>query len=359
MIMQSQLLVGPIPINGCFGFHSGFQINPGPPSHSATHLHHQNRVRHHRRWSPLIVAASSSWAIPGEQNHYAVLGLSRYATSAEIKRAYRLLARKTDVRECYVVSIFSSVSCLYMVLVATEAILSLVLISMYHPDVSKVSQAGEVFKSIRHAYEVLSNEATRTQYDQALKLQEDTGRQRRRESYSTEFDDEFDDGVKVYRWEWAELRWRMQQENYWEGNRVNEGFQETSEVAEEENSMQERGSFIEVLRSAFMSLLLLQTFGSRFSLTFSSLMALLDRKLDAGYKIGYIIAWILGGRGGVLLTLCLSFASWVCGKTSSSMVVLVVVAMWVGSNLARYAPLPQGALLTLLYMSIKLQVDLN
>lgn len=151
----------------------------------------------------------------------------------------------------------------------------------------------------------------------------------------------------------------MQQENYWEGNRVNEGFQETSEVAEEENSMQERGSFIEVLRSAFMSLLLLQTFGSRFSLTFSSLMALLDRKLDAGYKIGYIIAWILGGRGGVLLTLCLSFASWVCGKTSSSMVVLVVVAMWVGSNLARYAPLPQGALLTLLYMSIKLQVDLN
>ncbi|XP_015899368.3 uncharacterized protein LOC107432693 [Ziziphus jujuba] len=323
MIMQSQLLVGPIPINGCFGFHSGFQINPGPPSHSATHLHHQNRVRHHRRWSPLIVAASSSWAIPGKQNHYAVLGLSRYATSAEIKRAYRLLARK------------------------------------YHPDVSKVSQAGEVFKSIRHAYEVLSNEATRTQYDQALKLQEDTGRQRRRESYSTEFDDEFDDGVKVYRWEWAELRWRMQQENYWEGNRVNEGFQETSEVAEEENSMQERGSFIEVLRSAFMSLLLLQTFGSRFSLTFSSLMALLDRKLDAGYKIGYIIAWILGGRGGVLLTLCLSFASWVCGKTSSSMVVLVVVAMWVGSNLARYAPLPQGALLTLLYMSIKLQVDLN
>lgn len=151
----------------------------------------------------------------------------------------------------------------------------------------------------------------------------------------------------------------MQHKDYWEGNRVKEEFQETSEVAEEENSTQERGSFIEVLRSAFMSLFLLQTFGSRFSLTFSSLMALFDRKLDSGYKIGYIIAWILGGRGGILLTLCLSFASWVCGKTSSSMVVLVVVALWIGSNLARYAPLPQGALLTLLYMSIKLQMDLS
>lgn len=155
----------------------------------------------------------------------------------------------------------------------------------------------------------------------------------------------------------------MQHEKYWESrNRAKEEnpfYRETNEVAEEGKSMQERGSFIEVLRSAFVSLFLLQTFGSRLSLTFSSLMALFDRKLDAGYKIGYVIAWILGGRGGILLTLCLSFASWVCGKTSSSVVVLVVVAMWVGTNLARYAPLPQGALLTLLYMSIKLQVDLN
>lgn len=205
---------------------------------------------------------------------------------------------------------------------------------------------------------MLSNEVTRGQYDQALKFQEDTGRQhRRKRNYSPEFDS----GVRIYRWD--ELRRRMQHEKYWEGrNRVKEEnpfYRGKNEVAEEGNSMEERGSFIEVLRSAFVSLFLLQTFGSQLSLTFSSLMALVDRKLDSGYKIGYVIAWILGGRGGILLTLCLSFASWVCGKTSSSAVVLVVVAMWVGTNLARYAPLPQGALLTLLYMSIKLQVDLN
>lgn len=124
-------------------------------------------------------------------------------------------------------------------------------------------------------------------------------------------------------------------------------------------SEEERDSFSEVLRSAFLSLFLMQTFGCWLSLTYSSFAAFLDRKLDDGYKIGYLVAWILGGRGGILLTLCLSIASWVCGKTSSSLIVLVMVAMWVGPYLARFAPLPQGALLTLLYVSIKLQDYLN
>ena len=156
----------------------------------------------------------------------------------------------------------------------------------------------------------------------------------------------------------------MQQERYWEQYNANgqnfSAYSDTDyEIFEEEVPDEERGPFTEVLRAAFLSLFLTQTFGSHIALAFAGLMAFVDRKLDAGYKLGYLIAWILGGRGGVLLTLCLSFASWVCGKTSSSVVTLVVVAMWVGSNLARYAPLPQGALLTLLYMSIKLQVDLK
>ncbi|KAJ6951747.1 hypothetical protein NC653_041021 [Populus alba x Populus x berolinensis] len=72
-------------------------------------------------------------------------------------------------------------------------------------------------------------------------------------------------------------------------------------------------------------------------------MALFDRQLDAEYKIGYFIAWILGGRGGVLLVLCLHFASLASGKTSSSTVAPVAAALCVGSNLARFAPLPHGA----------------
>ena len=85
----------------------------------------------------------------------------------------------------------------------------------------------------------------------------------------------------------------------------------------------------------------MQTIGARLSLTFSSLLALLDDKLDSGYKMGYMITCAYHLRVGFV------------GKPA------VVVAMWVGSHLARFAPLPQGALFTLLYMSIKLQSDLS
>ncbi|KAG5552224.1 hypothetical protein RHGRI_010339 [Rhododendron griersonianum] len=226
----------------------------------------------------------------------------------------------------------------------------------YHPDVSKDSRADEVFKNIRLAYDILSNERSRNQYDRALRFQEDTSRQSRGNWGSHH---EFEDELRIYRW--SDLRQRMQRQKYGGKSNVREESSsfdnEADEVSEDETANEERGPFIEVLRSALLSLFLMQTIGAQLSLTFSSLMALLDRNLDAGYKVGYLIAWVLGGSGGVLLTLCLSFASWFCGKTSSSLVTLVVVAMWVGSNLARYAPVPQGALLTLLYMSIKLQTD--
>ncbi|KAJ9131908.1 hypothetical protein P3X46_034810 [Hevea brasiliensis] len=327
--MQLQLLVGPIPtaIDGSGALSSssssssiaGFNSSIGA---AWSWAHHHNRLSRLRNWSSVVVASSSWAAFNGEQDHYALLGLARNASSADIKRAYRLLARK------------------------------------YHPDVSKHSKASELFKSIHHAYEILSNEVTRTQYDRVLKFQEDAGSSYGRKQY---YNHEFEDGLRIYKW--AELRRKMQRERYWEHYNASEenssADSDTEEVAEEGNLDQERGPFSDLLRSVFISLFLLQIFGSRLSLAFSSLLALFDRRLDAGYKIGYLIAWILGGRGGILLTLCLQFASWACGKTSSSVVALIVVAMWVGSNLARYAPLPQGALLTLLYMSIKLQADLN
>ncbi|KAG5083133.1 hypothetical protein JHK82_053303 [Glycine max] len=404
--MESHLLVGPISAAryGCAANSSHF--------HSAASSTWANSPR---RRSPLVMASSSSAAVNGGQNYYAVLGVARTATTVQIKRAYRLLARKASL--CF--SLLLSLSFHYSIgsplhssfhhgiisttnsttnslgdaigvadparfsrqhtRLATVApveeeekeehifddekqdtgktlefeIVILFKESLYHPDVSKDPHAAELFKSIHHAYEVLSNEATRVQYDQELQFGHKPYREKW--SYSTEFEDQ----ARFYRWD--RMRKKMDRERYWENYNVNEDYY-TSETDEEEDEVvdldEERGSFVEVLRSAFMSLFLLQTLGSRFSLTFSSLMALFDKKLDTGYKMGYVIAWILGGRGGILLTLCLSFASWVCGKTSSSVVALVVVALWVGSYLARYAPLPQGALLALLYMSIKLQSDL-
>lgn len=63
------------------------------------------------------------------QNYYEVLGVKTNATNAEIKSAYRKLARK------------------------------------YHPDINKESDAIKTFKKISSAYETLSNKQKREQYN--------------------------------------------------------------------------------------------------------------------------------------------------------------------------------------------------
>jgi curved DNA-binding protein len=64
------------------------------------------------------------------KDYYKILGVSRNASAAELKKAYRTLARK------------------------------------YHPDVSKEANAEERFKEVGEAYEVLKDPEKRTQYDQ-------------------------------------------------------------------------------------------------------------------------------------------------------------------------------------------------
>jgi len=220
---------------------------------------------------------------------------------------------------------------------------------------------------------VLSNEVTRGQYDRAIKADEDaSGASTGRNIYcDSEVDDEIRSGAstrrntdydskvqdEIRRWRWSELRRKRQKDRYRQRYYGGENFSSYAESDEE--SVEERGSFIEVLQYTFLSLFLMQTVGCQLSLMFSSLTAFLDRKLDGGYKLGYFIAWMLGGRGGVLLSLCLLFTSWACGKSSSSTVTIVVVTMWVASNLLSYTPFPRGAVLALLYLSVKLHIGLD
>ena len=65
-----------------------------------------------------------------KRDYYEVLGVSKTATQAEIKSAFRKLAKK------------------------------------YHPDLNKEADAAEKFKEVQEAYEVLSDENKRKTYDQ-------------------------------------------------------------------------------------------------------------------------------------------------------------------------------------------------
>jgi DnaJ-class molecular chaperone len=71
-------------------------------------------------------------------NHYKTLGLSNAASAAEIRRAYRILARR------------------------------------YHPDVNPSADSENIFKKIASAYSVLSDPEQKQQYDLELKQSQES-----------------------------------------------------------------------------------------------------------------------------------------------------------------------------------------
>lgn len=77
-----------------------------------------------------------------ETTLYGTLGIAKAATESDLRSAFRRLARQ------------------------------------WHPDVCSEPGAAEVFRSLKHAYDILSDQHSRTRYDAGLALQATLGRQR-------------------------------------------------------------------------------------------------------------------------------------------------------------------------------------
>ena len=73
------------------GFFFFFDSIASSPSRSRSRSRSQHQ--RYRRWGPVVVSSSSRAA---EQELYTVLGISPNASSSDVKRAYRLLARKVS-----------------------------------------------------------------------------------------------------------------------------------------------------------------------------------------------------------------------------------------------------------------------
>lgn len=123
------------------------------------------------------------------QNYYHILGLQNFASAAEIKNAFRKLAK------------------------------------LYHPDINPNSQ--EYFKNIVKAYEVLSDNYLRSQYDYKLKYQISQSQQRQQSGSKKE-------GTKSYDFTEKELKRRQYyQEQYKKQYEQSQSRMQKQEVIDE------------------------------------------------------------------------------------------------------------------------------
>lgn len=110
---------------------------------------------------------------------------------------------------------------------------------------------------------MLSDEATRIQYDRVLNKSEMYASERiRRNTYQ---DFEFEDEIRMHRW--SEVRQKMRNDRHHRRYNGGEKFSFDTESDEEPEITEEveRASFIEVLQSALLSIFLMQTVGCQLS----------------------------------------------------------------------------------------------
>ncbi|EFJ07316.1 hypothetical protein SELMODRAFT_429868 [Selaginella moellendorffii] len=266
----------------------------------------------------------------GKKNHYEILGLHYNASPLEIKKAFRQLAHK------------------------------------YHPDVNKAADAEEIFKSVRVAYEVLSNETSRREYNQTLHHQRtrttsspegtdyNSFRYARSQSYRYYERVDFDTSDYERRSGRSSRRRRKFEPTWVRRHRTGARDDEfdSSNMAEEsqddgEDWLAEWQSSRNMIFLATWTLaVIFYRFGIRAALAALGVAMSFRTKLSTWYKLALAVAWLIGGGRGMLVAYLVMQASSLWGGACDVAVFTLVFGIWLrGSFLSGYVFLPPPVLL--------------
>lgn len=263
------------------------------------------------------------------QDHYAILGVSSDASAVDIKLAFRQLARK------------------------------------YHPDVNIDSGAADTFKTIRHAYETLSNETSRHVYDHSLRVQArkraynghpNRAMYRRRGAYYKQYGMSYTnalDDEAIYDWN-SSIR-REGFENYYNGGK-DYVHKEVSESCDKERGPSFRqgwaDSIVDVVILFSLVGFIWHTLGAQLALTYFVFFIPHNTEHSPWYRFASLMAWLIGGTKGLALQYGIVTTGWLYGKSHDMILALALSLFWMEAHFPDGFAVPRGALLLMAHLCI-------
>lgn len=275
------------------------------------------------------------------KDHYSVLGVTSTATPLDIKVAFRQLARK------------------------------------YHPDVNKDLGADEMFKTIRLAYEILSNKMSRYAYDRSLQVQDQAYRKKTYKHHPSAYNRQRpvnagDSGGTYWKtdygdtWDFSSGAWFRQDdadEFYRDFGKATAGRtpKDSWYRGHFEKWVRKRGAVFAVgWESCFEFLFIFclasfiwHAFGAHLALTYFVFFILQSERHTAWCKLASVIAWLIGGHRGLTLQFGIATIRWLYGSAYDSAVAFFLVAIWIGGYLTEMIYLPRGAMLFMAHICLE------
>ncbi|KAI5073344.1 hypothetical protein GOP47_0011357 [Adiantum capillus-veneris] len=258
------------------------------------------------------------------QDHYALLGISSDASPLDIKLAFRQLARK------------------------------------YHPDVNNDSGAVDAFKTIRQAYETLSDNTTRNVYDHSLRAQAHAARKRGHKNHQNRSGVERTEGYKQSRspygnavdyevsYDPTESFRREGHAEYFYGGK-GFAFEEVTESCDERKGPSLREGWADSLMNVVTIFCLVgfiwHTLGAQLALTYFVFFIPHNTEHSRWYRFASLMAWLVGGTKGLALHYGIVTTGWLYGKSHDMILALALLVFWMEAHFPHIFAVPRGAIL--------------